>query len=1016
MPKPLVIVESPAKARTISKFLGAGYVVEASKGHVRDLPERATDVSPEHKKDGWTKLGVKVNEDFKPLYVISADRKEQVASLKALVKDASIVYLATDEDREGESISWHLREVLKPRVPVKRLVFHEITLDAINKAIASPRDIDEDLVHAQEARRIVDRLYGYEVSPLLWHKVRGGLSAGRVQSVAVRLLVDRERARCAFRSATWWDIEGSFTAKDANVGARLIEVGGKRLATGRDFDESTGKLAQRSSGGADVLLLDEPAARALVARLLGRTGKVDKVDAKPWKEKPYPPFTTSTMQQEAIRKFRWSAKQTMDVAQRLYESGWITYMRTDSFTLSEQAITAARSLILQRFGKDYLHPEPRIYKTKVKNAQEAHEAIRPAGETFRDVEDAQKELSEREARLYELIWKRTVACQMSDAHGSLTSVILAVDDARFVANGKVIKFPGFRRAYVEGSDDPEAELADQERPLPALVEGERVDTKQLDAKGHTTQPPARLTEATLVKELEARGIGRPSTYASIIDKILEKYAFKRGGALVPTFVAFAVTELMEQHLSELVDYTFTARIEDDLDRVALGNKNWVETLREFYLGDLGLQTRLGQAEQAADPRKVCTIPIGKSDAGVDVVVRVGKFGPFLSAGEATADLPEDVAPDEVTLAYALERLQRKAAGPTVLGKDPAGLSILLMNGRFGPFVQRGEMVKAVVPVTAAGKPKKSKKPVVEDKPDRASLLPGMEASTLTLDMALQLLSLPRTVGPDPKTGEEITAANGRYGPYVRRGKDSRSVPPGVSVLEIGREEASKLFDQPVRRARTAIEPLRVLGADPVSGGTVNMMKGRFGPYVTDGTTNASLPRGVDPDSLTLGEAAELLVKRREAGPSKPKRGAKPGRGAPVAKAASAKAEGETPKAKAPAKAPAAAKAAAPAKAPAAAKASAPAKASAAKAPASAKPGSAKKGSKKAAAPPAPVGRGAAGVKGTKAGITKAQVAPAPAPAPSAPAALPAVPAAGSSPTGSQKAVVVKVVRAVEEST
>ncbi len=972
MPKPLVIVESPAKARTISKFLGSGYTVEASKGHVRDLPEKATDVSPEHKKDGWTKLGVKVNEDFKPLYVISADRKEQVSQLKALVKDASIVYLATDEDREGESISWHLREVLKPRVPVKRLVFHEITLDAINKAIASPRDIDEDLVHAQEARRIVDRLYGYEVSPLLWHKVRGGLSAGRVQSVAVRLLVERERARRAFHASTWWDIEGSFAAKTGTVGARLVEVGGKRLATGRDFDESTGKLAR-----ADVLLLDEPAARALVARLDGRTGRVDKVEAKPWKEKPYPPFTTSTMQQEAIRKFRWSAKQTMDVAQRLYESGWITYMRTDSFTLSDQAINAARGLILQRFGKDYLPDEKRIYKTKVKNAQEAHEAIRPAGETFRDVEDAQKELGEREARLYELIWKRTVACQMSDAHGSLTSVTLAVEDARFTASGKVIKFPGFRRAYVEGSDDPEAELADQERPLPALVEGEAIDTKKLDAKGHTTQPPARLTEATLVKELEARGIGRPSTYASIIDKILEKYAFKRSSALVPTFVAFAVTELMEQHLAELVDYAFTARIEDDLDRVALGNKNWVETLREFYLGDLGLQTRLGLAEQAADPRTVCTIPIGKHD-GVDVVVRVGKFGPFLSAGDATADLPDDVAPDEVTLAYALERLQRRAQGPTVLGQDPKGQPILLMNGRFGPFVQRGETPKA--PATPVKKSKKAA--AAEVKPERASLLPGMDASTLTLDTALQLLSLPRTVGPDPKTGEEIVAANGRYGPYVRRGKESRSVPPGVSVLEIGRDEASKLFDQPVRRARSAIEPLRELGPDPVSGGAIKMMKGRFGPYVTDGTTNASLPRGMDPDGLTPGEAAELLVKRREMGPPKPKRGAKPARAGakpPAAKAASAKDDGA-------AAAPAATKAPAKAKAPANAKAPAKAKA--------------KGASSKAKAPAAPVGKGAAGVKGTKVGITAPKVE---SPTPAAAAA-------------SKKAGVVKAVRAVEEST
>ncbi len=868
MPKPLVIVESPAKARTISKFLGPSYTVEASKGHVRDLPERATDISPELRKLGWTKLGVKVDEDFQPLYVISDDRREQVAQLKALVKDASVVYLATDEDREGESISWHLREVLKPKVPVKRLVFHEITSEAIMKAIASPRDIDEDLVHAQEARRIVDRLYGYEVSPLLWHKIRGGLSAGRVQSVAVRMLVEREKSRRAFKSSTWWDVDGSFTAKGGVVPARLVEVGKKRLASGRDFDEKTGKLARE-----DVLLLDEPAARALVARLEGRPGKVAKVEAKPWREKPYAPFTTSTLQQEAIRKFRWSAKQTMDVAQRLYESGWITYMRTDSYTLSEQAVSAARGLILGKYGKDYLPASPRIYKTKVKNAQEAHEAIRPAGETFRGVEEAQRELSEREARLYELIWKRTVACQMEDAHGSLTTVSFAVDDATFVASGKVIRFPGFRRAYVEGSDDPEAELADQERPLPPLDEGEPVSTKALDAKGHTTQPPARLTEATLVKELEARGIGRPSTYASIIDKLLEKYAFKRGGALVPTFTAFAVTELMERHLAELVDYAFTARIEDDLDLVALGKKNWVETLRGFYTGETGLKDRLGTAEQAADPRSICSIPLGQHD-GVDVTVRVGKYGPFLSCGDISADLPDDAAPDEVTLAYAVERLQKKAQGPVLLGDD-AGDTIFLMNGRFGPFVQRGEV-----------------KPDAKEKPARASLLPGMTPADVTLPIALQLLSLPRTLGKDPKTNEPIEAHNGRYGPYVRRGKESRSIPAGQSALTIALADASVLFDQPVRRARSAVEPIAELGNDPVSGGAVKIMKGRFGPYVTDGTTNASLPRGMEPEGFTLGDAAELLVKRREAGPSLKKgRGAK--RSGP-AKAAAPKAAAKAP--------------------------------------------------------------------------------------------------------------------------
>ena len=850
MSKPLVIVESPAKARTISKFLGSSYNVEASYGHIRDLPERASDVTPEQRKDGWTKLGVKVDDNFKPLYVISDDRRAQVTQLKSLVKDASIVYLATDEDREGESISWHLRDVLKPKVPVRRLVFHEITLEAIMKALASPREIDEDLVRAQEARRIVDRLYGYEVSPLLWQKVRTGLSAGRVQSVAMRMLVERERARLRFRASTWWDVEGTFAAEAGSLVGRLVEVAKKRVASGRDFDEETGLLAKK-----DVLLLDESSARALVDRLTGKPGKVAAIEAKPWRERPYAPFTTSTLQQEAIRKFRWSAKNTMDVAQRLYESGWITYMRTDSVTLSTEAVSAARSLIGTKYGPDYLSPEPRVYKTKVKNAQEAHEAIRPAGSTFRDVEDGFKELGEREARLYDLIWKRTVACQMADAQGELTTVTLAVEDARFVSTGKVIRFAGFRRAYVEGSDDPDAELADQERHLPALTEGEGVTASSFLPKGHTTQPPARLTEATLVKELEARGIGRPSTYASIIDKILEKYAFKRGGALIPSFTAFAVTALMERHLAELVDYAFTARIEDDLDRIALGKQNWVETLRAFYLGDEGLQTRLGSAVKAADPRSICTIPIGRTEAGVDVAVRVGKFGPFLSAGDATADLPEDVAPDEVSLAYALDRLEKKAAGPLVLG-DAGGEQILLMNGRFGPFVQRGLVKEG------------------EEKPDRASLLPGMAVADVTLDIAVQLLSLPRSLGTNPKSGEPVFAANGRYGPYVRSGKESRSIPATISVLEISLAQANDLLDQPVRRAKAAIEPLREVGADPVSGEMIRAMKGRFGPYVTDGTTNASLPKDADPGTITLEDAAALLARRREAGPSKGRRGQK----------------------------------------------------------------------------------------------------------------------------------------------
>lgn len=847
MARPLVIVESPAKAKTIGRFLGNGYMVEASIGHVRDLPKSAAEVPDAHRGDAWARTGVDIKNDFKPLYVVSDKKKEQVSRLKALLKDASELYLATDEDREGESISWHLLEVLKPKVPVKRLVFHEITDSAIKKAMAHPRSVDQNLVKAQETRRIVDRLYGYEVSPLLWKKVRPKLSAGRVQSVAVRLLVQRERARMAFHSAVWWDLEAQFDVEKGRFSATLVEMDGKKLATGKDFDESTGKLAK-----SDLCLMDEAAAKDLHARVQGRAGRISKVEARPYKERPAPPFTTSTVQQEANRKLKWTARRTMQVAQKLYENGWITYMRTDSVSLSDQAIHAARELILNNYGSEYLPAVARTYKNTAKNAQEAHEAIRPAGERFKTIEEARSELEADEARLYELIWKRTVACQMEDATGKHLSVGVELVVPRLVnkpevktqwlATGKTIEFPGYRRAYVEGSDDPDAELADQERLLPSVKVDEASKAQKVDARSHTTQAPARLTEATLVKELESRGIGRPSTYASIIETILEReYVVKRGNALVPTFTAFAVINLMEKALPGLVDYGFTARMEDELDEIALGKKDRLATLQSFYDGENGIKPQLGAATDSVDPREVCTIVIGKHEEQ-DVTVRVGRFGPFLAAGDATAPIPDDVAPDEVTVAWAWEQFLKKADGPRSLGNHPDGTAVYLMNGRFGAYVQKGE---------AKG----------DEKPPRATLLEGMTPDTIDLGTALRLLSLPRTLGKDA-AGNDVIATNGRYGPYVKRNTESRSILQGQSILDITLEEALVLFDMPARRTQAKAAALKEI---PTADGKVlKVLSGRFGPYVSDGTTNASLPKGIAPENLTLDEALELLERRRAA--------------------------------------------------------------------------------------------------------------------------------------------------------
>ncbi len=858
--RPLVIVESPAKARTIGKILGSGFVIEASIGHVRDLPPNASEVPPALKGEKWARLGIDIASDFKPLYVVPKEKREQMRKLKAALGEASELYLATDEDREGESISWHLLQELKPKCEVKRLVFHEITEAAIREALANPRDLDEALVEAQETRRLVDRLYGYSVSPLLWKKIKPRLSAGRVQSVAVRLIVERERERMSFVAAEYFDLTGTFENKaQAKFDAELHSVGGRRVASGKDFDPDTGKL---KAGGEDgPLHLRQADAEALVARLRGKPANVESVESKPYTERPYPPFTTSTLQQEAGRKLRFAAQRTMRAAQRLYENGFITYMRTDSTTLSSEALAAARAHIGTSYGKEYLPAEPRIYKTKVRNAQEAHEAIRPAGARFQHPRELPGTLGDDERRVYELIWKRTVASQMKDAHGMRTTVVLAVGDARFQASGKTIEFAGYRLAYVEGSDDAEATLADAERILPTVAVGEAVATKEIRAVGHTTQPPARLTEATLVKELEARGIGRPSTYASIIETILSRdYVFKKGTALVPTFTAFAVTNLLNGHLHHLVDYAFTAKMEEDLDVISNGDARRLDYLKRFYHGNgsPGLEPTLAKADGEIDPRVVCGIKLGEDD-GTLVEVRVGRYGPFLSKGDQRASVPDETPPDELTLERALELLAKGAEGPKSLGEDPeTGLPVYVKVGRFGPYLQLGELVDG------------------EDKPKMASLLKGMEPETIDLPTALRVLSLPRTLGTKADAeGKEhpVVAANGRFGPYIKCGKDTRSIPVDESPIEITLARALQLLAEPKRGrggASSAPKLLKELGTRPGTEVAVRVLDGRYGPYVTDGETNATVPKGESPDALTMQRAIELIEARAARGPAKKK--------------------------------------------------------------------------------------------------------------------------------------------------
>jgi DNA topoisomerase I len=867
VPKPLVIVESPAKARTIAGYLGADYVVESSVGHIRDLPSNASEVPKKYKGTDAGRLGIDVENHFEPIYVIPKKKKDVVKELKEAIRDASELYLATDEDREGEAISWHVLEVLDPDVPVRRMVFHEITRHAIQDAIENWRELDMKLVEAQEGRRVLDRLVGYEMSPVLWKKMMPRLSAGRVQSVATRLVVERERARMAFRAAEYWDLEGEFSPtsvasgdKDDRFPATLVELDGAKVASGRDFDAATGQVAADARRGDPVVHLGQPEAEALVERLRDVPYEVASVESKAFTERPKAPFTTSTLQQEAGRKLRFSAGRTMRVAQGLYERGYLTYVRTDSTNLSDQAINGAREQIRSLYGDEYLPDAPRTYEGKVKNAQEAHEAIRPAGERVRSPDEVRGELGTDERRLYKLVWMRTLACQMTDARARRVSIRLSAtsttgEAAVFAASGKTYEFLGFRRAYVEGADDPAAEKEDAESRIPPLTEGDAVRCDALAAAGHSTQPPARYTEASLVKELEERGIGRPSTYASVIQTITHErgYVWKKGSALVPSWTAFAKLQLMERHFPHLVDYDFTATMEEALDCIARGETESQNWLGEFYFGNgqRGLKELVGEEHLAEiDPREVNTIEIGKDDQGRTINVRVGKFGPYLEREDERASLADDIPPDELTVDLAVELLDRAAEGPQVLGKDPeTGLDVIARDGRYGPYVQLGELIDG------------------EEKPKTASLLSSMSLETITFEEALKLLRLPRVVGTDAE-GHKITAHNGRYGPYLKKGKESRSLETEDEIFTVTVEQALALFAQPKQHRRRTRPPIAELGQHPDTGAEVRVLDGRYGPYVTDGSLNATIPRGTDPKSVNLAEAVELLREREARGPAK----------------------------------------------------------------------------------------------------------------------------------------------------
>ncbi|MGF0311364.1 type I DNA topoisomerase [Rhodococcus sp. IEGM1428] len=953
-PRRLVIVESPTKAKKIAPYLGSNYVVEASVGHIRDLPRGAADVPAKYKGEPWARLGVDVDHDFEALYVVSPEKKGKVAELKSLLKDADELYLATDPDREGEAIAWHLLETLNPKVPVRRMVFHEITKPAILAAAADTRDLDQDLVDAQETRRILDRLYGYEVSPVLWKKVMPKLSAGRVQSVATRIIVQRERERMAFRSAEYWDISATLDAgaeaSPRSFGARLVNVDGNRVAAGRDFG-ADGKLKTES-----VTVLDEPRARRLAEALEGVDLTVASAEDKPYTRKPYPPFMTSTLQQEAGRKLRFSSERTMRVAQRLYENGYITYMRTDSTSLSASAVSAARAQATELYGPEYVHPTPRQYTRKVKNAQEAHEAIRPAGDVFQTPGQLHSALQTDEFRLYELIWQRTVASQMADLRGTtltlrITGTAGTGEECTFSASGRTITFAGFLKAYVESVDDEAGgQTDDAESRLPALKAGQAVTATKLDPDGHTTNPPARFTEASLIKTLEELGIGRPSTYSSIIKTILDRgYVYKRGSALVPSWVAFSVIALLEAHFGRLVDFDFTAGMEDDLDAIAGGRERRGDWLQNFYFGGEtgaegsvarsgGLKKMVGQNLEEIDARTINSIRLFDDSEGREIHVRVGRYGPYLERmvkndddpdGDPIsqrANLPDDLPPDELTLDFA-EKLFATPQEGRKLGVDPlTGHDIVAKEGRFGPYVTEilpepepeptppqpdivpipsgsdgdgGGGVKTAVKKAAAKKApakKAAAKKATGPKPRTGSLLKSMDLATITLEDALKLLSLPRIVGVDPESKEEITAQNGRYGPYLKKGTDSRSLADEDQMFTVSLEEALKIYAEPKRRGRQgeAKPPLRELGVDPISEKPMVIKDGRFGPYVTDGETNASLRKDDEVESITDDRASELLADRRARGPVKKK--------APAKKAAAKKAPAKkTAAKKAPAK-------------------------------------------------------------------------------------------------------------------
>ncbi|HTN59048.1 MAG TPA: type I DNA topoisomerase [Protaetiibacter sp.] len=882
--KKLVIVESPAKARTIAQYLGDGYEVQASVGHIRDLID-TKNLPPELKKGSLGKFSVDVENGFEPYYVVSDSKKKTVAELKRALKDADELYLATDEDREGEAIAWHLLEVLKPKVPVKRMVFHEITKDAIQRAEQNTREIDTALVDAQETRRILDRLYGFEISPVLWRKIGPGLSAGRVQSAATRLVVDRERERLAFTSANYWDLVAELSPADADsrFTAKLARLEGRRVAQGGDFDDH-GALK------ADVIALDERAADTLVDALRAPSAsfQVSKLETKPYSRRPAAPFTTSTLQQEASRKLRFSARTTMSLAQSLYENGYITYMRTDSTTLSQQAIEAARRQAVTLYGADSIPEKPRVYASKSKNAQEAHEAIRPSGDSFRTPAELSSQLRGDEFKLYDLIWKRTVASQMADAKGSTATVTIAADGgegahAEFTASGTVITFRGYQAAYEEGRDEARNATADEaSAKLPPLEEGQALTLAELEAKGHDTTPPPRYTEASLVKALEELGIGRPSTYASIISTIIDRgYVTPRGQALVPNWIAFSVVRLLEDHFSELVEYDFTAEMEDDLDKIAGGEADRVDWLGQFYFGGgdhPGLREIVDNLGDI-DARAVNSIRI---DDGI--TLRVGKYGPYLEVEDGSetprrVNVPDDLAPDELTAEKARELIDAPVVTDRVLGENPAnGKTIVVKDGRYGPYVTElePEPDTEIVADAATGevveeKPKKkAAKKATAPKPRTASLFTSMEPATVDLATALQLLDLPRTVGEDPESGEPITAQNGRYGPYLKKGTDSRSLESEDQIFTIDLPAALEIFAQPKYGARRASSALKEFDADPTSGKPIRIRDGRFGPYVTDGETNATIPRGETVEGVDFDRAVQLLADKRAKGPAKPK--------------------------------------------------------------------------------------------------------------------------------------------------